>query len=294
LSNKDAGQKVVNILPDHRTLCFRALITLGMKLISARDRFFVRIDSLPATDHSIPITIESSHNRSLQAIFHATSSSPQAGVLILHGIGDRLVYWANAQHLLDEEGFTSLIVHYAGYGQSTGPITPDNLRADIHTAYAHLRTLLPAHTPVFVLGFSMGTGALADVANLLAPRPAGIILCQPFTSLRAAAARIVTPLLARLLPDLWPTAKTLRLLPSPLLIVHTDADPLLPLSMAKEIEAQAATQSLYPVTLAVPAGFGHNDVYLNPRKGYWTPILDFLRWHAAPATDKPDTAPIPD
>ena len=283
----------MNILPDHHTLRFRAFITLGMRIISARDRLFVRIDSFPATDHSTPITIESSRNRSLQAVFHDTPSPPQAGVLILHGIGDRLVYWANAQHLLDEEGFTSLIVHYAGYGRSTGPTTPHNLRADIHTAYTHLRTLLPTDTPVFVLGFSMGTGALADAANLLAPRPAGIILCQPFTSLRASAARIVSPLLAHLLPDLWPTAKTLRLLPAPLLIVHTDADPLLPLSMAKEIEAQAATQSLYPVTLAIPTGFGHNDVYLHPRKGYWTPILDFLRRHAAPATDKPDIASIP-
>jgi alpha-beta hydrolase superfamily lysophospholipase len=292
LSSKDAGLKVRNILLDHRTLRFRAFITLGMWLISARDRLFVRIASSSEIDRGTPVTVESSHGRSLQAVVHH-ATSPQAGILILHGIGDRLVYWAEAQHLLAEESFSSLIVHYAGYGQSIGPITPQNLRADIHAAYAHLRTLLPEHIPVFVLGFSMGTGALADAANLLVPPPAGIILCQPFTSLRAAAARVVSPLFARLMPDLWPTAKTLRLLPAPLLIVHTDADPLLPLAMAKEIEAQAASHSLYPVTLAIPAGLGHDDVYLRPREGYWTPILDFLRQNARPAAEIPDTSAIP-
>jgi fermentation-respiration switch protein FrsA (DUF1100 family) len=104
--------------------------------------------------------------------------------------------------------------------------------------------------------------------------------------LRAAAARIASPLLARLMPDLWPTATTLRQLPAPLLLVHTDADPLFPVSMAKQIEAQAAMQLVHPVTLAVPSGFGHNDVYLHPRSGYWVPILEFLRQHAASPSSK--------
>ncbi len=128
------------------------------------------------------ITIQSGKDRVLQAVIQETTAPIQGAVLILHGIGDRLSYWAEAQQLLAEEGFTSLVVHFAGYGRSSGPLTPNNVRADIHAAYAHLRTLLPANTPLFAMGFSLGTGALADAASLLSPPPCGIILCQAFPS----------------------------------------------------------------------------------------------------------------
>ena len=222
-----------------------------------------------------PITIRQ-NNRSLKAVL-ATPATPSAAILLFHGIGDRLTYWQSAQSLLLENNIASLIFHYSGYGRSTGATTPRNLHQDAHAAYSTLISLLPEPVPVHLLGFSLGTGIAADVAPHLSPPPAGLILCQPFTSLRLAAATIVPAALSSLLPNIWQTHRTIADISLPLLLVHGDADELFPISMAQQIESAAKTRSKHSVELIQPKGFTHNELYARPTLAYWQPIIDFVR-----------------
>lgn len=206
---------------------------------------------------------------------------PAAAVLLLHGIGDRIVYWRAAQERMAKSGVCSLIFGYAGYGESEGKTSRENLEADAHAAYAWLRSRIPEPIPVYVLGFSLGTGLAAEIGPALMPPPAGIIMAEAFTTLRLAAKRVVLglPLVANLLPDVWRTRENVTRLRVPLLIIHSNGDALFPRSMADEIYA-AARAGGAPAELAVFESYRHNAPYLSVPEDYWAAILDFLHRHA--------------
>jgi len=226
-----------------------------------------------------------SGSRRLDGLLVLPASEIRASVLILHGIGERLSYWREAQEMLARHGVASLIFDYSGYGKSTGATTPENLRQDTVAAWDSLRALVADERPPFLLGLSLGTGVAIDAAPSLAPAPSGVVLCEAFTSLRSAGEAVLatTPLpgfalhaLAKLLPDVYRTAASIRQVASPLLIVHSDSDELFPMTMAHEIFSSARANEGRRAELFVPHGLAHNDAYLNPTLGYWQPILDFL------------------
>jgi len=233
-----------------------------------------------------PVTIHSG-NRRLEARFVAAAppqgDDPACAVLLFHGIGDRLGYWLQAQTYLAQSGVSSLIFHYSGCGQSTGAMTPENLAEDAHAAYAWLHERM-GPKPLFLLGFSLGTGLSAEVAPNLSPPPAGLILCQAYTSLRLAAARVVAPLpvLARLLPDRWRTVEAVRALPLPLLIVHSNGDRLFPVKMARSIFESARVRTGNDTEIVIPSRHGHNAAYKRVPPEYWQPILAFMKRHSKP------------
>ena len=223
-----------------------------------------------------------SQGQTLEAAFLQPSDPPIAAVLIFHGIGEKLTYWRSVQTLLARHGIASLIFHYSGYGKTPGTITPRNLRRNAHAAYAALLEIVPANTPIFLLGFSMGTAIAADAASHLSPPAQGLILCEAFPTLREAAACIASSSrLARLLPDIWRTVDTVKTLTQPLLIVHSDSDGLFPTEFAHRIYRAASSQQAHPVELFIATGFSHIEPYQNPQLAYWQPILDFISRHAA-------------
>jgi uncharacterized protein len=267
------------------TLRFRFFMTLAMRIISLHDEIYLRAAARkglvlsPATNLYSTIY---SHGQVLEAVSLQPSYPPIAAVLIFHGIGEKLTYWQSVQTLLAQHGIASLVFHYSGYGKNPGAITPYNLHRNAHAAYAALLQIVPANTPIFLLGFSMGTAVAADAASHLSPPAQGLILCEGFPTLREAAACIASSsLLARLLPDIWRTVDTVQTLTQPLLIVHSDSDGLFPADFAHRIYRAASSQQTHPVELFIATGFSHIEPYQNPRLAYWQPILDFISRHAA-------------
>jgi hypothetical protein len=256
-----------------------------MRIISLRDEIYLRSAArkglaLPSTTSLSSMIYSLGQN--LQATSLQPPDPPIAAVLIFHGIGEKLTYWQSVQTLLAQHGIASLVFHYSGYGKSPGAITPHNLHRNAHAAYAALLQIVPANTPIFLLGFSMGTAVAADVASQLSPPAQGLILCEGFPTLREAAACIASSsLLARLLPDIWRTIDTLQTLNQPLLIVHSDSDGLFPADFAHRIYRAASLQQTHPVELFIATGFSHIEPYQNPQLAYWQPILDFISRHAA-------------
>ncbi len=259
-----------------------------MRAILIRDGiaelFAQRSEPLPHAGTVQQVAIPSG-SRVLEGFLVLPASETRASVLILHGIGERLSYWGGAQEMLAQHGIASLIFDYSGYGKSGGATTPENLRQDTIAAYDKLHALVPDARPPFLLGLSLGTGVAIDAAPHLIPAPSGVVLCEAFTSLRKAGEAVLatTPLpgfainaLAKLLPDLYRTAASIRQVASPLLIVHSDSDELFPVGMSREIFSSAHKEMSLQVALVVPHGFAHNDAYLKPVPGYWQPILDFL------------------
>ncbi len=267
------------------TLRFRLLITLAMRIIALRDDLYRRAAARKGLSPPTPnhlFSIKYSQDQTLEAVSLQPLDPPIAAILIFQGIGEKLSYWQSVQTLLAQHSIASLIFHYSGYGKSTGAITPHNLHRNAHAAYAALLEIVPTNTPIFLLGFSMGSAVAADVANQLSPLAQGLILCEGFPSLREAAACIASSsFLSHLLPDIWRTVDTVQTLTQPLLLVHSDADRLFPAEFAHRIYRSASSQQTHPVELFIATGFSHNEPYQNPKLSYWQPILDFISRHAS-------------
>jgi uncharacterized protein len=274
-------------MPTASALRFRLLLGLAKQIIFAVDRIPFPITlpyrqtGQPRLYLSIPeigASVQFSAGAHLLAGWFVAPAVPiQAAVLLFHGIGDRLVYWRRAQQRLAQSGIASLVFHYSGYPGSSGTTTPEHLANDAHAAYAWILDRIPAGTPVFLLGFSLGSGLATQVAADLRPPPAGLILSEAFSTLRHAARRITRPVgfMANLLPDVWKTSETVRNLPIPLLIVHSTGDALFPVSMAEQIH-RAALASGVAVELRILEGHRHNAPYLNVPEDYWAAIVEFI------------------
>ncbi|KAK5974588.1 Phospholipase/carboxylesterase, partial [Trichostrongylus colubriformis] len=70
---------------------------------------------------------------------------------------------------------------YSGYGYSTGTVSEKNIYADIRAVYEYIRQSRP-NKKIVLLGYSIGTTAVIDLAASRPDGVAGVILVAPFTS----------------------------------------------------------------------------------------------------------------
>ncbi|EPB66339.1 phospholipase/carboxylesterase [Ancylostoma ceylanicum] len=70
---------------------------------------------------------------------------------------------------------------YSGYGYSTGIISEKSIYTDIRAVYDYVRQTAP-NKKIVLLGYSIGTTAVIDLASTHPESLAGVILVAPFTS----------------------------------------------------------------------------------------------------------------
>jgi pimeloyl-ACP methyl ester carboxylesterase len=219
----------------------------------------------------------SSEGRTVHGRFVPQNGPLTASVLLFYGIGDRCHFWRHAQQRLAHAGVSSLVFDYHGHSRNYGAIASADTEANAADAYAWLRARTPAPRPVFLLGFSLGSGLAAEVAPTLSPPPAGVILSEAFTTLRQAARRAARPLsvLGNLIPDVWRTSGNIALMKMPVFIIHSDGDALFPVSMADEL-LNAARKGGAQAELQVFRSYPHDAVYRRVPEDYWAAIVDYI------------------
>lgn len=190
-----------------------------------------------------------------------------AWIVILPGIGDRMEYWCGVQAWLAARRVGSVVFQYSGYPGSGGRTTPEEMEEDGKAVYAWVWR--QADGPVYLLGFSLGSGVAAAIAGGLRPVPSGLILCSGYSSLRAAARRVVRVKgLERLLPDIWNSVDALRGLEMRVLVVHSAGDWLFPMAMAEELAGEHELCRL--------EGWSHNAAHAEVPEDYWEAVLKFV------------------
>jgi abhydrolase domain-containing protein 17 len=150
-------------------------------------------------------------------------------LLVSHGNAEDLgddKYWLDS---LRHAGFSVFAYDYEGYGTSEGRPSEKACYQDEAAAYEFLAVNLK--TPpdrIIIFGRSVGSGPAAYIA---AKRPsAGVILQSPFVS----AFRVLTRI--PLLPfDKFPNYKYIRHIHSPVLIMHSRADSVIPFRHGQQI-----------------------------------------------------------
>jgi uncharacterized protein len=211
----------------------------------------------------------SSGGRRLSAVYVSAGDDAPA-ILICHGIGERVEYWGLVQSQLREVGVSSLVFNYSGYGASAGTVSAAHCEEDARSAYQEL--VQRGYQSIVLLGFSMGTGIACAVASRLDLD--GLILCEGFSSLREAGVAVGFPRwMTHLVPDVWDTVHRVRKLKMPVLVVHSDADELFPLSMPERVADACGLRG----TLIVIHGLSHDAPILTPTAAYWQPIADWTK-----------------
>jgi pimeloyl-ACP methyl ester carboxylesterase len=218
------------------------------------------------------LVIESGGRR-LSAVYVSAGSSDGENapvVLICHGIGELVEYWGGVQGLLREMGISSLVFNYSGYGDSKGRVSVANCEEDALAAYKAL--VERGHRSIVLLGFSMGTGVGCAVASRMDLD--GLVLCEGFSSLREAGMAMGFPRwMTHGVPDAWDTVNCVGELRMPVLVVHSDADGLFPVSMAERVAMACGGRG----ELLVIPGISHNAPIFEPTEDYWEPIAEWAK-----------------
>jgi len=184
-------------------------------------------------------------------------------LLISHGNAEDLgddKYWLDS---LRHAGFNVFAYDYEGYGTSEGKPSERACYRDVAAAYDFLADDLK--TPpdrIIIFGRSVGSGLASYIA---AKRPsAGVILQSPFVS----AFRVLTRI--PLLPfDKFPNYKYVRHIHSPILIMHSRADSVIPFWHGEKLFDMANPPKHY----FWATNADHNDMDL--AKGYIEAIQSF-------------------
>ena len=195
----------------------------------------------------------------------------QPTLLYFHGNGGGLADRAPRFERFMAEGWGVYMMAYRGYSGSSGSPSEAANIADARLAYGALVHEGVDPKSIILYGESLGSGVAARIAT---ERPvAGLILDAPYTSIVALAAQVYPYLPVRqLLSDRYETDKVIAQVKMPVLILHGERDPVIPVAMGREL-ARLANE---PKRLVTFANGGHSDLYVNGNNAL-DPVRDWVR-----------------
>lgn len=143
-------------------------------------------------------------------------------IFYLHGNAGSVATWGNVAKTYNDLGLDVFMPDYRGYGKSDGKIYSESqFYSDMQTAYSLMATKYP-ETKIIVLGYSIGTGAAANIASVNNPK--ALILQAPYFSLTDMMQRNYSFIPAFLLKYKFETHRFLKNCKAPVIIFHGDAD----------------------------------------------------------------------
>jgi fermentation-respiration switch protein FrsA (DUF1100 family) len=197
-------------------------------------------------------------------------------LLYSHGnagnIGDRV---AIARLLTDQLGVGLFMYDYRGYGRSEGAPSEAGLVRDALAARAALLREGVAPGDVVYYGRSLGAAVTVDLA--LAHPPRGVVLEAPFASVRAMA-HLLIPGAGYLVGTRWDSLAKIPGLRAPLLVLHGDADEVVPFAQGRAVFAAAPEPKTF---FAIPGGRHYHMEA--PWSRYWAAWREFLALPPRPA-----------
>lgn len=181
--------------------------------------------------------------------------APEAGkpvVLYFHGNGSNLANRVQRFDLLTRNGAGLLALGYRGYGGSGGVPSERGLIDDARAAHSHLQKLGVAPERIVLFGESLGAGVAVALAS--ERKVAALVLEAPFSSAADVAASVYWMFPVRwLIRDSFDSTSRISEISAPVLILHGDADRVIPMRFGQRLYAAANEPRRF---VAVPGG-GH-------------------------------------
>jgi pimeloyl-ACP methyl ester carboxylesterase len=195
--------------------------------------------------------------------YYLPNKNAKYTLLISHGNAEDIGYMLPFLIEMRTHGFSVFAYDYHGYGLSGGKPTERNTYLDIDAAYDHLtKDLHIAPERIISYGHSVGAAVALDLA--IRKSVAGVILQGAFVT----AFRVMTQI--PIIP--FDKYNKIKLLKSPLLMIHGNIDTVIPIWHGKNLyHAAPLPKEFYLVKNA-----GHNDILMVAGEEYWRTIASFI------------------
>jgi uncharacterized protein len=166
-------------------------------------------------------------------VWHVAARPGHAVILYFPGNGDFLAGNAGRFRAMTSDGTGLVALSYRGYAGSSGSPSERGILQDAAAAYAFTTARYPADR-IVLWGFSLGSGVAVALA---AERPIGkLILEAPYTS-TVDVARSLFPIapVSLLMRDQFHSDQRISRVRAPLLIMHGDSDPAIPIAFGERL-----------------------------------------------------------
>jgi fermentation-respiration switch protein FrsA (DUF1100 family) len=209
------------------------------------------------------------------------ASDALGAVLLFHGNAGNMAARIDYLMMFHRLHYSTLIIDYRGYGESTGTPSESGTYRDAEAAWRWLTGTRGVRAgDVVLFGESLG----AAVASWLAVRqpPRALVLASTFTSVTDLGADVYPFLPVRLISRIgYDNRANLRQVRVPVLIAHSPQDDVIPFAHGQRLLAAANE----PRQFLELAG-GHNDGFIFTREEWVKTLAGFLDRHAPPRVIK--------
>jgi fermentation-respiration switch protein FrsA (DUF1100 family) len=196
---------------------------------------------------------------------------PRAFVLYFHGNGGNLSIWLPVLAGVHREGYAVAAIDYRGYGESSGRPSERGLYTDVEAALEWGATLQLTEVPILFWGRSLGATMAAYAATKT--RPAGLILESGFPTARSVFRDSTLLLVLSVFSSYrFPTARYAQRAGCPVLVMHGDADRVIPFSNGRAL-FEALPE---PKRFEIIPGADHNDLVPPDAQRYWAGVSEFV------------------
>lgn len=182
------------------------------------------------------------------------ATAPRGTLLFSHGNAGNIAHRLDSIRQFHSLGLNVLIYDYRGFGESEGKPTEAGTYLDVTAAWDYLlEERLIAPQQIIIFGRSLGAAIAAELAS---QHPsAGVILESAFTSVPDMAASLYPWLPVRLLSRYrYNNLEKVARITSPLLLVHSRGDEIVPYAHGERLFAHANEPKQF-----LELHGGHND-----------------------------------
>lgn len=205
------------------------------------------------------------------AAWQLEPDSPKADIVYFHGNGGNLSLWLPVLAAFHAFDYRVLAVDYRGYGSSEGSPSERGLTLDAEAAVRHAMRGRKPGRPVIYWGRSLGGPVAAAAARVVVP-DALVLECTFPDKVSVIRWNPVFRVLNLFSSYRFDTVGTLRGFQKPVLIVHGDADTIIPYALGRELFERLDA----PKQLVTLRGADHNDLFDARHEAYWTPLRAFI------------------
>lgn len=167
-------------------------------------------------------------------LWQSPATGDRPTILFLHGNAGEIADRADRLAFYQSQGFGTAFLSWRGYGGSSGRPTETGLLTDAKTAYDHLRSQGLSPDRIVLVGESLGTGPAVLTA---AANPVGAVILEAPYSAAVDIARQAYPWLpvGLLMKDQYRSRDHIAAINAPLLILHGEADRVIPQGFGKRL-----------------------------------------------------------
>jgi len=184
------------------------------------------------------VKIKTSDNLELLGWFHEKDLEKFKTIIFFHGNAGTLENRIYKLNRLKDLDVNFLIIAWRGFSGNQGKPTENNLYEDGRSAVRWIKDYGVEDENIVLYGESLGTGIATEIAQN--NNFAGVILETPFTSMVDAAKKFYPYIPVKLLlRDKYENIKKIKNITSPILVMHGEADQIVPFAMGQKIFQEA-------------------------------------------------------